>query len=379
MAVSPSSSSLSRADLALFDTDPARRIVPAGTLLIREGEPGTHMYVLLEGEVAISFDGRPLDYLKAGTVLGEMAMVDDRPRSATATAATDCCVVPVDRARFHTLVRQSPEFASSVMSLMSFRLRRLVDVESRRQRMEEELEIGRRIQLSMLPPACPIIPGWEFAAYYEAAREVGGDLYDFTPSPQNPHKMNVAIADVTGKGVPAALYMAVSRTILRTEALDDRAPAAALERVSRFIRQDVQSPLFLSAFFMTLDTESGRVCYANGGHNPPYWVHGTESTFEALSARGIVLGAFEGLPPEEAEFDMLPGDLLVLFTDGVTEARSPRGDFYDEERLEAVIGGSVWQSADELLKAIVNSVTRFVDTAPFADDVTIIVLRRLPQ
>ncbi len=379
MAVQPSAASLSAADLALFASDPAKQIVPAGTVLIREGEPGTHMIVLLDGEVAITFDGRPLDYLEAGTMLGEMAMVDDQPRSASATAATDCCIVPIDRQRFHELVRQSPEFASSVMTIMSLRLRRLVEVESRRQRMEEELEIGRRIQLSMLPTECPIVPGWEFAAYYQAAREVGGDLYDFTDSPQVPGKMHVAIADVTGKGVPAALYMAVSRTILRTEALDDHAPAAALERVSRFIRQDVQSPLFLSAFFMTIDTKSGRVCYANGGHNPPYWYHGAEGTFEALSARGIVLGAFEGLPPEEAEFDMLPGDLLVLFTDGVTEARSPTGDFYDEERLEEVIGGNVWQSADELLKAVVDSVTRFVDTVPFADDVTIVVLRRLPQ
>lgn len=377
MSPASSSASLSAADLALFAADPARQDIPRGTTLIREGEQGTQMFVLLEGEVTVTFQGRPLDELRSGTVLGEMAMVDDRPRSASAIAATDCCVVPVDRERFHELVRESPEFASSVMTIMSHRLRRLVEVEARRQRMEEELEIGRRIQLSLLPSVCPVVPGWDFAAHYQAAREVGGDLYDFISSPEDPSIIHVAIADVTGKGVPAALYMAVSRTVLRTEALDDRRPAEALERVNRFIRQDVQSPLFLSAFLLTLNAETGHVCYANAGHNPPYWYQSANNNLQELQARGIVLGAFAGLPPEEGEFDMQPGDALILFSDGVTEARNPAGDFFDEARLEALIMSQVWHSAEQLVSATVDAVTRFVDIAPFADDLTVVVLRRL--
>lgn len=378
MSPEQASAQLSPAERQLFEESPDREYFPAGTVLMHEGEPGTRMFVLVDGEIAITYQGRPLDHLYPGTIVGEMAMVDDRPRSATAIAATDCCAVPIDRARFNELVSQSPDFAARVMTIMSFRLRRLLDEEVKRQRMEEELAIGRNIQISLLPADCPQYDGWDCVAYYQAAREVGGDLYDFIVSPSDPERLHIAIADVSGKGVPAALYMAVSRTVLRSAAIDDYRPSETLQRVNRFISQDVRSQLFLSAFFMTLDTRTGHMAYARAGHNPPYWYHAEDGRVEALDAQGVLLGTFNGPPPEERTCIMAPGDVLVLFTDGVSEARNPAGGFFDEERLETLIARQPWQGAQELLEAILDAIAEFVDGTPLGDDITLVVLRRLP-
>ncbi len=375
----PSPLRLTPEERALYFSEEGRVLMPAGTVLMREGEPGDEMFVLLEGQLAITVQGRHIDTLGPGMILGEMAMVDDRPRSATATATTASSLIRLDRDGFQDLIARSPEFALRVMNIMSIRTRRLMEEEVRRQRMEEELAIGRRIQLSLLPHSCPVVPGYEFAAGYRAAREVGGDLYDFIIQPDNAGQLHIVIADVTGKGVPAALYMAVSRTLLHTYALDGCSPAQALRRVNHFIREDAtSSPLFLSAFYAVLDTDIHCLTYANAGHNPPIWLQQSTGDIELLQARGIVLGAFDGFIPEEKLCFLQPGDYVIFFTDGITEARNARDEFLDDEGLEAIVSGRQWASADELLQAIFKAVDEFSAGTPQADDFTVVVLRRKP-
>lgn len=364
---------------AIFFSGEGRVYLPAGTVIMREGEAGDEMFVVLEGELAISRRGKRIDYLGPGMVLGEMAMIDNRPRSATATTATPCSLIRLDREGFRDLVGRSPEFALRVMNIMSVRTRRLIEEEARRQRMEEELAIGRRIQLSLLPPACPLVPGYEFAAGYRAAREVGGDLYDFIIQPDNPTQVHIVVADVTGKGVPAALYMAVSRTLMHTYALDGNHPSQALARANQFIRQDKTSPLFLSAFYAVLDSDIHCLTYASAGHNPPIWLKSSTGDIEFLNARGIVLGAFDAFVPEERVCFLQPGDYVVFYTDGITEARNNRNDFFDDEGLEAVVRSRAWSSADELMTAIIQAVDEFSAEVPQADDFTVVVLHRRPQ
>ena len=363
---------------ALFFSEEGRVYLPASTVIMREGETGDEMFVVLEGELLISRHGKQIDHLGPGMVLGEMAMIDNRPRSATATTATPCSLIRLDRAGFRDLVSRSPEFALRVMNIMSVRTRRLIEEEARRQRMEEELAIGRRIQLSLLPPACPLVPGYEFAAGYRAAREVGGDLYDFIVQPDKPNLVHIVVADVTGKGVPAALYMAVSRTLMHTYALDGNHPSQALQRVNQFIREDKTSPLFLSAFYAILDTDVHCLTYANAGHNPPIWLQPSTGDIEFLTARGIVLGAFDTFVPEERLCFLQPGDYVIFYTDGITEARNPQGDFFDDEGLEAVVAARQWNSAGELLSAIIDAVEEYSGGMPQADDYTVVVLRRKP-
>lgn len=373
-----SSLHLTPSERALFFSETRRVTVPAGAEIVREGEPGDEMFVLLEGELAITVHGRYIDTLSPGMIMGEMAMVDDQPRSATVIATTEASLIRLNRADFRDLISRSPEFALRVMNIMSIRTRRLMEEEVQRQRMEEELAIGRRIQLSLLPHDCPAVPGYEFAAGYRAAREVGGDLYDFILQPDSSGRLHIVIADVTGKGVPAALYMAVSRTLLHTYALDGCDPSRALQRVNHFIREDETSPLFLSAFYAVLDPAIHCLIYANAGHNPPIWLQQSTGDIELLQARGIVLGAFDSFVPEEKLCFLQPGDFVIFFTDGITEARNVHGDFLDDEGLEAILAGRQWSNADELLNAIFKAVNEFSAGAAQADDYTVIVLRRLP-
>ena len=365
-------------DLARLIAENRRVYVPQGGAVISEGQPGDAMFVLLEGELVVTVRGKRIDYLLPGAILGEMAMVDDRPRSATATAASDAILLRLDRPRFLELIRQTPEFAARVMNIMSVRTRRLMEEEGQRQRMEEELVIGRRIQLSLLPHGCPQIAGYEVAAGYRAAHEVGGDLYDFIIPPDDRSKVHLVIGDVTGKGVPAALYMAVSRTLLRTYALEGYGPGEALRRVNDFIRQDAASPLLLSAFYAVLDADSGRLTYANAGHNSPILLRAATGELGLLESRGLLLGAFPTFTPNEQSCTLEPGDFVVFFTDGITEARSAAGGFMDDEGLEAVVRSRPWSSATELVAAIITAVDTFAAGVAQADDFTVVVLYRLP-
>jgi sigma-B regulation protein RsbU (phosphoserine phosphatase) len=304
-----------------------------------------------------------------------MALVEQRPRSATATALTPIRLLVVRPEQIAAQVGASPTFAMQVMASMSRRLRRLLEEEVRLQRMEEEMRIAHQIQLSLLPEEAPRIPGWEFAAVYRSARQVGGDLYDFILSPDDPEHLHLVVADVTGKGVPAALVMALARTAIRAAITGGCRPAETLQQTNRLIHQDTRSALFLSAFLARLNVKSGRLRYASGGHEWPLWRHGS-GRVEALAARGFVLGAFDQARFEEREVVLAPGDAVVLYTDGVVEARNEEGELFGAGRLEELVGSEEWAAAEELLQAIVQAVDAYRGANPAADDLTAVVVRR---
>ncbi|MFC2029444.1 SpoIIE family protein phosphatase [Chloroflexota bacterium] len=256
---------------------------------------------------------------------------------------------------------------------------RLHDEEIKSQVLEKELEVGRQIQISLLPAAPPTLPGWEFSVFYQAARQVGGDFYDFFNLEGEPHRLGLVIADVTGKGVPAALFMAHSRTVIRATARDGRSPSAALSRANSLIVEEGQGELFLTAFYATLDPHSGRLVYANAGHNRPLWLQAGADQLQELDARGIIMGAFGEIELEEREIDVGHGDLLVFYTDGVTEAMNARHEMFGEERLWAAVAEQSGASADQILGSIVDRVRAFCGDVPQSDDLTLFVVRRCPQ
>jgi sigma-B regulation protein RsbU (phosphoserine phosphatase) len=352
------------------------RSYSAGQVIFEEGQSGDEMFVVVEGRISITNQGRPINAVVPGSFFGEMALVDDGPRSGTATASVDSQLLPINQDYFLQLIQESPDFAIDVMSVMSKRLRRLVDEEVKHQRMEEELKIGRQIQESLLPDACPSFPGWEIAAFYRAARHVGGDLYDFIVDPEDPGRMHLVIADVTGKGVPAALYMASYRMTFRAVTLEGQGPAETLRRANRLITLDARPPLFLTAFYATLDSQTTRLKFANGGHEKPLWVHHDSGEVEPLISRGMVLGTFNEIPIEEKEITVVPGDYLVFFTDGLTEARDAGGNFFDDEGLLALLTSRQWRDTDHLLQTIVKAVDDFAGEIPAADDLTLVVVKR---
>ncbi len=256
---------------------------------------------------------------------------------------------------------------------------RLHEEALKRQRMEEELSLARQIQLSLLPKALPIAEGWEFAAFYRPARQVGGDFYDFLSLPGKSKQWGIIIADVADKGVPSALYMALCRTLIRSNALSGRSPASALMRANKLILADSQSDLFLTTFYAKLDTNSGRLMYSNAGHNWPLWWQAADGTFKELSTRGIILGAFENIELEEKRIDVAPGDILVLYTDGVTEAINAQAQEFGVSRLREVIRANATASASQVLKSILAAVDNFAGEAPPFDDLTLVIVKRTPR
>jgi len=248
--------------------------------------------------------------------------------------------------------------------------------EVRGQALEKELELGRQIQLSPLPEASPVVPGWEFAVYYQAAHLVGGDFYDFFEFPGPPDRLGLVVADVMGKGVPAALFLAISRTIIRATAMDSRSHSTALGQAKRVISKDSRSDLFLTAFYARLDTGNGRLGYANGVHNRPFWWRAATRRVGELAARGIIMGALGEIELEEREIEVAPGDLIVLCTDGLTEAVDAENRPFGLERLRAAVATNTDTGAQQALESIVDAVQAFTGGAPQSDNMTVLVFRR---
>ncbi len=359
-----------------FQTAEEYQTVTAGQVIFQEGQPGEVMYVLVAGEVYITMGGKRINHLRPGDIFGEMALIEQGPRSATATAVTDAIILPINRHQFTELLRDYPDFALWVMDYMSVRSRRMMAEEVKLIHLEDELRIGREIQMSLLPERCPTVAGWEFAAFYRPARMVGGDLYDFIPLLQDPTQMNIFIADVTGKGVPAALFMALSRTILHVESTYGYSPAETLQRVNHFIVRNSRNPLFLSIALFTVHTDTGRLIFANGGHDRPLWLRQTTGTVESLSAAGMLLGVFPEVRLADNEVQLAPGDAIILYTDGITEAQNEWGELFGDERLCEVAAAHLGSSASQLLEGVVTAVTQFTGATPQADDLTLVVIKR---
>lgn len=254
---------------------------------------------------------------------------------------------------------------------------RLHKEEVKLQRLEEEMSIGRQIQLSFLPEELPEIPGWDFAAAYRSARQVGGDLYDLILVPDHPERLNLVIADVTGKGVPAALFMAFTRTVLRLISSEGGSPAEVLRKTNQYILQERKSAIFMSAFIASLDLQTGLVRFANAGHDWPLVREQRSGQVRPLKATGYLLGAFEEIEPQEFETSLAPGDVLIFFTDGVTEAFSPQEELYGTPRLAAVVGRQAWRRADELLQAVLDDVENHTAGEQQSDDLTVLVIKRM--
>ncbi len=243
-----------------------------------------------------------------------------------------------------------------------------------RERLERELQLAHEIQQTFMPSQPPSLPGWELAFAWRAARQVAGDFYDFFELPGQ--RLGLVIADVADKGMPAALFMALTRTLMRAAALEETSPAAALARVNDLLVPDAQSGMFVTVFYAVLSLETGELAYANGGHNLPLLLRSRTGELEQLSKGGMALGVLEGAQLEEHAVSLEPGDSLILYTDGVTEAFSPEGDMYSEERLWATVQAAASRSAQAMLDGIDDSVVAFIGDAALSDDRTLVVLRR---
>jgi sigma-B regulation protein RsbU (phosphoserine phosphatase) len=253
---------------------------------------------------------------------------------------------------------------------------RLYQVAVEKGRMEKELQMAHDIQLGLLPHDLPTIPGYEIAADWRSAREVAGDFYDCFELPDG--TLGVVIADVSDKGAPAAIFMAVARSLIRGTALSASTPGETLQQANRIILKDTESGMFVTVYYTILHPE-GKITGVNAGHNLPLLYRTSQKTHEFLPRGGRPLGWFEDLPVEAVEVQLEPGDVLVFYTDGLTEAENIKGEPYGEDRLVEVVTLAANSTAAEILQRIIASVVKFMGNAPPFDDTTLVVVRYTGQ
>jgi serine phosphatase RsbU (regulator of sigma subunit)/DNA-binding NarL/FixJ family response regulator len=250
------------------------------------------------------------------------------------------------------------------------------------QKIARELAMAGRIQASFLPSSLPTLAGWQLAVTLEPARETSGDFYDFIPLP-NGH-LGLVIADVSDKGMGAALYMALSRTLIRTYAAEfPTRPDLVLSATSRRILEDTRAGLFVTAFYGVLDPVSGSLRYCNAGHNPPYLFDTWDGdAVQVLGKTGMALGAVEDTTWTHSMVCLDPGNTLVLYTDGITEAQNEQGEFFGRQRLlrllkaEATVPRSHKHAVLHIKEALLQEVRRFKGAEPQHDDMTLVILGR---
>lgn len=268
----------------------------------------------------------------------------------------------------------------------------LTRTEKARQRAEHELDIGRRIQSGFFPTTLPEPPGWEIAAYFQPARHVSGDFYDVF-SLENPRYVGMVVADVCDKGVGAALYMAIFRSLVRIlchapETRDggprpDVDPARTLERTVRSVNDYIaltheREGMFATLFFGILDTETGELSYINGGHEPPLLL-GPVGVKAHLMPTGPAVGAYPEMPFTVKRIRIDPGETLLGYTDGVTDARNPAGTLFTRERVAGCAAASSGDSPGRLIDRLNAEIDRFRAAAPLFDDITLLAVGRRPS
>jgi serine phosphatase RsbU (regulator of sigma subunit)/predicted ester cyclase len=251
-------------------------------------------------------------------------------------------------------------------------MERLVEQEERkRERVQQELQVARRIQQASLPKEVPTPEGWQISPFYQPAREVGGDFYDFHLLAEG--RVGLVVGDATGKGVPAALVMSSTRSMLRALARASNSPGKVLEQVNDLLVTDIPPNMFVTCFYAILEPESGRLSYANAGHDLPYLHRNGEA--EELRARGMPLGLMPGMGYEEKQTILEAGEAALLYSDGLVEAHDPKGEMFGFPRLRALIAehaeeGSIGNFLLEELYSFVG------EGWEQEDDITLLTLKR---
>ena len=240
--------------------------------------------------------------------------------------------------------------------------------------IQSELDIASKMQQSILPTVFPESSSFQLFGNMEPAREVGGDFFDIMALEEG--RIGIAIADVSGKGVPAALFMMSCRTLLKGAAIGALGPGTVLREVNQLLQDDNEALMFVTVFYAIFDPASGELVYANGGHNPPLVVHADGRSSELPGTGGIALGLISGVDYEEDRLRLAPGETVVLFTDGVTEAENHEYELFDMERLRRIFDGAVPKNAEQANNAVFEAVRAFAGDTPQSDDITCITLYR---
>ena len=369
--------------------------VANGETIITRGEPGSTMYFIISGNARVHDGEVTWANIKEGEVFGEMSVLDSEVRSASVTTESDSLLLSIERDVFYEALSTGTDAFRSVLHAVLQREREIVqEIKTRSTKLlsyQKEMEIGRRIQADFLPRSVPKIDNWEVAAWFEAAREVAGDFYDIFKLKTSSH-VAIVIGDVCDKGVGAALFMTLFRSLIRASSLygytdseqKDAASGSGTANVllnsmmttNRYIATThAGSSMFASVFFGLLNPETGELSYVNAGHEAPI-IFRKDGQTDILDITGGVVGLFPAANFSVETTRLNPGDLIFTYTDGINEAKNLDGEQFNDERILSSARPTVGKTA-EFLSSMLDAVRKFRGKADQSDDITMLALKYL--
>lgn len=360
---------LEATDLAIFE--PGQDIVTYGA----SADDG--MYIILEGRTKVlAANGTLIGEQEAGDVVGELALIKDGTRKATVRASTNVSCAHLSKPVFERMAQANPKVYGAFLELLYTKTTKIV-VE--RERMKSELEIAAKIQSGYLPKSFGKfnkMPDVKITARMKPAKEVGGDFYDVFQIDED--RLCFLIADVSGKGVPASLFMTVAKTHIKNYMRLDMPLPEMAERVNNQLNEDNEEELFVTVFICVLDTKNHTLSFVNGGHNKPC-ISRAGGAFEIMDCKAdFVFGMMEDMPYREQKTTLMPGDKFYLYTDGVTEAFNDKEELFGEERLLEKLNHhmNLAEDPDQLLDTMYKELHTFANGAEQSDDITMVYLVR---
>lgn len=378
--------------------------LPANTIIFHEGDYGNHFFLLLQGSVEVikalgTSEERVLTTFGPGDCFGEMALLDPKySRSASIRARTAVSLLEIKRSDFDAMLRVQPSLAYDMARMLSQRLRdtdnaTIRDLQEKnrqlaqayedlkaaqalvieKEKLERELEVAREIQVSLLPRSLPQLPDFEFGARMEPARAVGGDFFDFIPLDEE--RLGIAVGDVSGKGVPAAIFMAMTRSLMRAEAREANSPKAVLRGLNEHLLEMNDTEMFVTVLYGILNTATRCFTYGRAGHELPVLCDERGATLTPCCGHGEPLGVFPAPEIDENAIQLAPGQILLLYTDGMTDAFDEQGISFGVKRLHQSLGACCRLSAQGICDRLIDMVMTHQSMVPQHDDVTLVAVR----
>jgi len=378
--------------------------IAPGTILFHEGDCGDHCYVILAGQLqvikALGTAGERLVGVRGpGEFIGEMSLMNlDGLRTASVRAPDHARLLEMTRNDFDALLRRQPTLAYEMVRVLNERLdashndalrdlqeknRQLMQAYEElkaaqaqiieKEKMERELQVAHNIQMSILPRRLPEVAGFDFGALIVPMTAVGGDFYDFIPLDDN--MLGIAVGDVSGHGVPAALFMALTVTLLRAEACRGCSPREVLRAVNRQLLNLNGEGMFVTVWYGVLNCATGDLTYVRAGHELPILYTADGALIEPSLDGSHLLGLFRDPPLVEQSMALAPGSTLLLYTDGVIEAVDAQAEMFGDERLKAAIGAHRHQPAQVVCEQVLERMSTHIGDVAQRDDVTLVCIQ----
>lgn len=339
--------------------------------------PDDGMYIILEGEAhVLTGDGVLINELGAGDVVGELALIKDGVRKATVRAAAPATCANIARGLFLEIAENNHKVYGALLELLYTKTTQMV---TERERLRSELEIASRIQTGFLPKSfeefCKM-PDVKITARMKPAKEVGGDFYDIFRIDEG--RLCFLVADVSGKGVPAALFMTLAKTHIKNYMMLDMPVGEVVELVNNRLNEDNEEELFVTVFVCVLDTDTGKLTFVNGGHNKPF-ISRRGKPFEQLDCKvDCAVGIMEDMPYREQSDKLMPGDRFCLYTDGVPEAFDINGEMFTDQGMKDALNRHLEEAGEPeiFVERMYEEVEAFTRGAAQSDDITMVYLAR---